>query len=61
MYTCGTGARAEPGTRTSPFARYAPADLPCCPSRPEVTVGYRVVPGPRGPLLEPVYRMDATR
>jgi hypothetical protein len=40
------------------FARYAPADAPCCPSRPSVYVGYRIVRGPGGPLLEPVLRTN---
>ncbi len=49
------------GDVTATFARYAPTDPSCCPSRPTILVEYRVLRGTSGPLLEPVARMDAPR
>jgi hypothetical protein len=61
--TDGSAQTAElrGGDVAATFARYAPTDRPCCPSRPAVNVGYIVKRGQSGPLLEPVYRMDAPR
>ncbi len=49
------------GAVAATFARYAPSDPACCPSRPEVYVGYTVERGPTGPRLDPVYRGDVPR
>ena len=46
---------------TATFQGYPPTDAPCCPSRPDVLVGYVVERGPSGPLLVPTYRADVTR
>jgi hypothetical protein len=41
------------GIITAEFARYTPADTPCCPSS-RVTVRYHIDMGPRGPLVSPL-------
>ena len=49
------------GDITATFSRYAPNDPACCPSRPDVRVGYIVERGPSGPVLVPVHRAEERR
>ena len=49
------------GDVTATFSRYARNDPACCPSRPDVRVGYIVERGPGGPVLVPVHRAEERR
>jgi hypothetical protein len=50
-----------PGGVEATFLRYLDSDPRCCPSRPSVTVGYRIERAAVGPVVVPVRSRPAAR